>query len=101
MKYNLFYVKKKEMPTGLYGFCNYTQKTIYIRKDLPKCVRKSVLSHERQHEKDWENNRGYGTFVTELRGNLAGMKHPIGFITTVIMSIFSVKRWKVYLGYFK
>jgi len=99
VKYNVFYVEKNDLPKGAYGLTRYSLKAIYIREDLPSCVKKSILAHERQHEKDYR--RGFNLFIRELRGNIAGMRHPIGFITCVIMTIFSVSRWKFYLNYFK
>jgi len=99
MKYDVFYVKKDELPKGAYGLTVYSLKSIFIREDLPSCVKKSILSHERQHEKDYR--RGFNLFYNELRGNIAGMRHPIGFITCVIMTIFSINRWKFYIRYFK
>lgn len=98
-EYGVFYVNKNELPEGAYGWTQYSLRSIFIRKDLPKSVQKSVLAHERQHEKDYR--RGFNLFVSEFRANIAGMRHPIGFTICVIMSIFSINRWKMYLNYFK
>ena len=98
-KFKILCVDKDELPKGIYviTYCNSIK--IFIRSDLPLCVKNSILSHEQQHEKDCDKPEIINNFfLREIRGNLAGMKYPIGFITTVIMSIFSIDRWKLYIS---
>ena len=95
-QFKVYFVYEKELPTGAYGVTYCERGEIYIKKELPECVKKSVIAHEFQHEKDC--GKGYNRFVRELRANIAGMKHPIGFITCVVMSLFSISRWKMYMS---
>lgn len=101
IKYFVLYVKKEYMPKGVFGLCVYGHSTIYIRKDLPESVKKSILAHERQHEKDYKKTGKFGSvFIREFRANIAGMKHPIGFLRTVYLTLINIERWKHLFKYF-
>jgi len=96
--YLIKYVSKEEMPAkGSYGFCDPTKKEIFILDSLPDFVKKSVLAHEKQHEKDYENGISNELWL-EIKANLIGfIKYPIGFIGCFFMSLFSIERWKLYI----
>jgi len=95
--YPVKYIPKEEMIDEYFGLCSYNKKTIFIRNDIPKYIQIFVLAHERQHEKDYKNGIK-GTLWLEIRANvLGGLKHPIGFIGCIILTIFTFKRWKLYI----
>jgi len=97
-KYLVKYIPKSKLPNkGMYGYCSDEYKLIYILETLPNYVKKFVLSHEIQHSLDLENGFKSGWWM-EIRANLfSGLKHPVGFIGCIIMTIFSVERWKYYI----
>ena len=98
--YSISYVPKEEIIDEGYGYCSYTYKYIRIRDSLPFYIKKFVLAHELQHEKDFEKWGGNKHVLwAEVKANFIGsIKHPIGFIGCVMMSIFSIKRWKLYIN---
>lgn len=70
---------------------------IYVREDLPNAVKSFVIEHEIYHLQD---DSVYWLW-REIKANLyAGIKHPIGFIYTVILSL-SLTRIKFYIQRFK
>ncbi|MEX0920335.1 MAG: hypothetical protein WDZ69_02000 [Candidatus Pacearchaeota archaeon] len=103
----LKYVSKNKVYPGAFGGADVKKMVAYVRKDLPKPVRKFVGTHELYHLRDngknlKEINKGKkGWFWEEIKTNAyAGIRHPIGFIATIIMSL-QPYRIKLYIDRFK
>lgn len=87
------YVEKSEI-YPMFG-C-YRDGIIKIRQDLPLCVREFLLDHELAHQDDIAD--GEGLVAKETESNWAGIcRHPIGFLLTMVMSIFLPYRWAYYV----
>jgi hypothetical protein len=52
---------------------------IYIREDLPECVKKSVLAHERHHARG--NHSEFGAWIAGAKGHFGG------FLLGILMSL--------------
>lgn len=81
MKIN--YVKKNELFPAL-GYYHKKTNQIFIRKDLPKYVKRFVLEHEKQHYKGIKN---------EYKATLnAFLNCPISYIITLMYNTISLYR---------
>ena len=76
-----------------FGYALPLERVVYIRKDLPKMTHKFVLTHEKYHVDD-----GAKWWVwREIKANAyAAVRHPIGFLRIVWMSVSSFDRWVMY-----
>ena len=67
-----------------FGLALPNKEEVYVREDLPRCVKRFVISHELYHLRDkaqWWVRR-------EVKATVhATMRHPIGFIACVLMSL--------------
>jgi len=67
-----------------FGLAVPDRQRVYVRDDLPGCVKRFVTSHEIYHLVDkaewwiWREIKATGH---------AAMRHPIGFIACVLMSL--------------
>ena len=97
MKAKIKYVSKKKLYPA-FGYADVNKKIVYIRKDLPKLVQKFVRTHELFHAR---HNKPRKWFWEEVKANIyAGIRHPIGLITTILMSL-QPSRIKLYIDRFK
>ena len=95
MKPKIKYVSKKKL-YPVFGEVDRKKNTAYVRKDLPKLVKRFVEEHELYHLKDKSKNWVW----REIKANIYGaFKHPIGFIICVIMSL-ALYRLKFYFNRF-
>ncbi len=97
---NVNYVSKFKLYPAFGEALEKNQK-INIRKDLPKCVQRFVLEHEKYHLKDWRNlvkkSKKYNWIFGEIKANIyAAIKHPLGFFICTLMSL-SPYRIKFYI----
>lgn len=92
---NIECVSKEEIYPA-FGVC-YKDGTIKIREDLPQRVKDFVLIHEIYHSTD----KSTYWLWREIKANsYAAIKHPIGFIITMVMSL-APYRLKFYWTRFK
>jgi hypothetical protein len=57
---------------------------VYVRKDLPECVKRFVISHELYHLRD----KAQWWIWMEVKATIhAAMRHPIGFVACASMSL--------------
>ncbi len=90
------YVSKKRLSPA-FGESDIKKQIAYVRKDLPKSVKKFVEIHEKYHLRDKSKN----WIIREIKANFyAGIRKPLGLIITIIMSL-SPKRLKLYKERFK
>lgn len=88
------YVSKEKLYPA---FGEVVKNVALIRKDLPKPVKEFVKIHEFYHLKDKAKN----WIIREIKANIyAGIRRPIGFIITLIMSLHP-SRLKLYYQRFK
>ena len=67
-----------------FGLALPDKQQIYVRGDLPGCVKRFVISHELYHLKD----RAQWWVWREVKATVhATMRHPIGFIACVSMRL--------------
>ena len=67
-----------------FGYALTSKQRVYVRQDLPGCVKKFVTIHELYHLQD----QASWWVVRELKANVAGaVQHPIGFIVCLLMSL--------------
>jgi hypothetical protein len=86
----IFYITKDEMVSkwkknyfGLTAYKAAGDADIYIQKDIPECVQKSVLAHEKYHARN-------GAGSSEIGANFAGLKgNWKGFLLGIVLSL----RW--------
>ena len=96
MKTKVKYVSKKRLYPA-FGEVDIKKNTVYVRKDLPKIVKKFIKEHELYHLRDKSKN----WFWREIKANLYGLsKHPLGFLLCFIMSLLPY-RLKFYFNRFK
>ena len=85
----IIYQTKKELYPR-FGYTQPSEQIAYVRGDLPNCVRKFVTVHELYHLQDkagWWVSR-------EIKATIAGaLKHPLGFIVCVLMSLAPYRLW--------
>jgi hypothetical protein len=76
--------RTKEELYPRFGLAQPNKQQVYVREDLPECVKRFVLNHELYHLKDktqWWAWR-------ELKATAhAGMRHPVGFFACVLLSL--------------
>ncbi|UCG12983.1 MAG: hypothetical protein JSU72_00340 [Deltaproteobacteria bacterium] len=78
----IFLPKEKLYPR--FGYALPLEQVAYVRKDLPGPVREFVTFHELYHLND--TSRWW--VWREVKANVAAaLKHPLGFIICVIMSL--------------
>jgi hypothetical protein len=66
------------------------KQQVYVRDDLPGCVKRFVISHELYHLKD----KAQWWIWREIKANTyAAIRHPIGFIACVLMSLAPYRLW--------
>lgn len=85
------YVPKSEIYPA-FGDAYENPPRIRIRKDLPKVLKEFVLEHEKYHIKDWQRltkeKKKYYWILGEIKAGFYGaMKHPFGFLLSLIMSL--------------
>lgn len=93
---NIKYVSKQKLYPA-FGESDIKKQIAYVRKDLPKIVKKFVTIHELYHLRDSSKN----WIWAEIKANFyAGIRQPLGFIITIIMSLHP-SRIKLYINRFK
>ena len=67
-----------------FGFAFPDKQQVYVRDDLPGCVKRFVISHELYHLVD----KAQWWVLREVKATVhAAIGHPIGFIACVMMSL--------------
>jgi len=67
-----------------FGLALPEKQQVYVREDLPACVKRFVISHELYHLVD----KAQWWVWREIKANAhAAIRHPIGFIACVMMSL--------------
>ena len=67
-----------------FGLALLGKGQVYVRKDLPECVKRFVISHELYHLRD----QAQWWVWMEIKATVhAAMMHPIGFLVSVSMSL--------------
>ena len=67
-----------------FGLALLGKGQVYVRKDLPECVKRFVISHELYHLGD----KAQWWIWMEVKATIhAAMRHPIGFVACVSMSL--------------
>jgi len=67
-----------------FGLAFPDEQQVYVREDLPRCVKRFVISHELYHLVD----KAQWWVLREVKATVhATMRHPIGFIACVLMSL--------------
>lgn len=83
LEYKVEFVDKEAIAPA-FGYAK--NHTAFVRRDLRPAVKQFVLTHELYHLQDkavWG-----GWLGKEIRANIsATMKHPLGFVQTVILSL--------------
>ena len=93
MKSKIKYVSKKKLYPA-FGAVDVKKNIAYIRKDLPRVVKKFVKEHELYHLRD----KSKVVFWREIKANIYGLfKHPLGFLLCLIMSL-APYRLKLYFN---
>jgi len=102
------YVSKSKLYPA-FGDSDIKKQIAYVRKDLPKMVKIFVRDHELYHLKDLKEEdftggiwtvRFKGTWA-EIKANFySGIRHPLGFIMTIILSL-QPYRIKLYIDRFR
>jgi hypothetical protein len=67
-----------------FGLALPDKQQVYVREDLPGCVKRFVINHELYHLVD----KAQWWVLREVKATVhATMRHPIGFIACVLMSL--------------
>jgi hypothetical protein len=67
-----------------FGLALPDEQQVYVREDLPRCVKRFVTTHELYHLRD----KAQWWVWREIKATAhAAMRHPIGFIACVFMSL--------------
>jgi hypothetical protein len=67
-----------------FGLALPVKNLVYVRDDLPRCVKRFVISHELYHLRD----KAQWWIWREIKANAnAAIRHPIGFMACVLMSL--------------
>jgi hypothetical protein len=67
-----------------FGLALLGKGQVHVREDLPECVKRFVISHELYHLVD----KAQWWVLREVKATVhAAMRHPIGFIACVLMSL--------------
>jgi hypothetical protein len=73
-----------------FGLALLEKQWVYVRGDLPGCVRRFVIGHELYHLED----KAQWWIWREIKANIhAAIRHPIGFIACVVMSLAPYRLW--------
>ena len=73
-----------------FGLALPDRQLVYVREDLPECVKRFVISHEVYHLSD----KAEWWMWREIKATVhAAMRHPIGFIGCVLMSLAPYRIW--------
>ena len=76
--------RTKEELYPKFGYALPEKQQAYVRDDLPRCVKKFVISHELYHLAD--NTRWW--VWKEVKANMHGaVRHPFGFVACLLMSL--------------
>ena len=95
MNSKIKYVSKEKLYPS-FGNIDGKKNIAYVRKDLPKVVKKFVKKHEFYHLRD----ESKFWLWREIKANVYGaIKHPLGFLLCVVMSL-SPYRLKFYFKRF-
>ena len=82
MRHVVFLSKEELRPR--FGYAVDSDRTVFVRRDLPRCVREFVLAHELYHLQD----EAHWWVWREIKANVAGgLKQPLGFIVCILMSL--------------
>lgn len=93
MRTKIKYVSKKKLYPA-FGAADIKKNTAYVRKDLPKVVKKFVKEHELYHLRD----KSKVVLWREIKATFYGLfKHPLGFLLCLIMSL-APYRLKLYFN---
>jgi hypothetical protein len=73
-----------------FGLALPEKNQVYVRRDLPQPVKRFVISHELYHLGD----KAQWWIWREAKANVhAAMRHPIGFVGCVLMSLTPYRLW--------
>jgi hypothetical protein len=73
-----------------FGLALPEKNQVYVGKDLPESVKRFVISHELYHLRD----KAQWWIWREVKATIhAAMKHPIGFVACVSMSLAPYRLW--------
>jgi hypothetical protein len=73
-----------------FGFALPDKQQVYVREDLPECVKRFVIRHELYHLVD----KAQWWVWREVKANAhAAIRHPIGFTACVLMSLAPYRLW--------
>jgi hypothetical protein len=73
-----------------FGLALPNKEEVYVREDLPRCVKRFVIRHELYHLVD----KAEWWVLREIKATVhATMRHPIGFIACVLMSLAPYRLW--------
>jgi len=93
----IIYQTKKELYPR-FGYALPSEQIVYVRGDLPNCVRRFVTEHELYHLRD----KSKWWVWREIRANIAGaLRHPFGFIVCAMISLAPYRLkyyWKRFIG---
>ena len=93
----VIFLSKEELHPR-YGYAAPFSGTVFVRRDLPRCVREFVLVHELYHPQD----RTHWWVRREIKANIVGaLRHPLGFIICILMSFAPYRLsyyWKRMIG---
>ncbi len=91
------YVSRKKLYPA-FGYADIKKDVAYVRKDLPKLVKKFIKTHELFHLR---HKKPRNWFWEEIKANAySGIRHPLGLIVTIIMSL-RIDRIRLYIDRFK
>ncbi len=97
--YTIIYARKDEL-SPRFGVAFKEQGVAYVREDLPIAVQRFVRAHELYHLADMSSWGGW--IGSEIRANLVpGLKDPIGFFSTLLLTLLSLDRLRLYLKRFQ
>jgi len=73
-----------------FGLALPDKQQVYVRDDLPGCVKRFVINHELYHLGD--NARWW--LLREVKATVhAAIWHPIGFVACALMSLAPYRLW--------
>jgi hypothetical protein len=76
--------RTKEELYSRFGLAQPDKQLVYVREDLPECVKRFVLNHELYYLKDKTQCWAW----RELKATAyAGVRHTVGFFVCVLMSL--------------
>jgi hypothetical protein len=73
-----------------FGLALPDKQLVYVRDDLPGCVKRFVIGHELYHLRD----KAQWWIWREVKANIhAAIRHPIGLVACVFMSLAPYRLW--------